>query len=308
MERDVLQHKPALVTVMFGLNDMVRVPLEQYRANLETIIDRCHAIGADVLLCTPNDVITTAGRPTETLVQYCDVVRDVGRSRNVPVCDCYNDMEALRGADALAWRLLMSDEFHPNMDGHQRIAEALARSITGRQVSLADVDPPAPAIPRTLSRLTAKEPIKVLAMPPLDTLIEPVLKAQFPNAAVEVTPWPTADKSLAELERDAQERVRAFHPDLVLISVPRSARFDSQESFIRSFTWIMNWSLSFGAQEWDCLVVHPSLVDPDHPDPEHDQLVRQLVRAQDLTLVDRHSRDQRPAGEILAEWFRGQGQ
>lgn len=303
MDNDVLRHQPTLVTVMFGLNDMVRVPPEQYRANLETIIDRCHASGAEVLLCTPNDVISTAGRPTETLVQYCDVVRAVGRARNVPVCDCYNDMEALRGTDPLAWRLLMSDEFHPNMDGHQRIAEAITRSITGQHVSLADVDPPAPAIPRTLSRLAAGEPIKVLAMPPLDTQFAQMLKAQFPDAMVETTTWQTADQSLADLERDARERVRMFRPDLVVISVPRSARYDSQESLIGSFTWIMNWSLSFGAQEWDCIVVHPAVVDPDHADAEYDQLIRQLVRAQDLTLVDRQPDDNRPAAEILAEWI-----
>jgi hypothetical protein len=200
----------------------------------------------------------------------------------------------------------MSDEIHPNMDGHQRFAEAMARSITGQHVSLADVDPPTPAIPRTLSRLAAKESIKVLAMPPLDALIEPVLKKQYPDALVEVTTWPTADKTLAELERDAKERVRAFRPDLVLVSVPRSAKFDSQESFISSYTWIMNWSLSFGAQEWDCIVVHASLVDPDHPDAEHDELIRQLVRAQDLTLVDRKAEDQRPVADILIEWFRSQ--
>jgi hypothetical protein len=215
-------------------------------------------------------------------------------------------MQALRSVDALAWRLLMSDEIHPNMDGHQRIAEAMVRSITGQYVSLADVDPPTPAIPRTQFRLAAKEPIKVLAMPPLDALIEPVLKKLYPDATLEITTWPTADRTLAELEQDAKLRVRAFRPDLVLISVPRSAQFDSQESFISSFAWIMNWSLSFGAQEWDCIVVHPSLVDPDHPDAEHDDLIRQLVRAQDLSLIDRNSQDKRPVADILGEWIRSQ--
>jgi len=215
-------------------------------------------------------------------------------------------MEALRGVDPLAWRLLMSDEIHPNMDGHQRMAEAMARSITGQSISLADVEPHTPAIPRTLSRLAAKESIKVLAMPPLDSLIGPVLKEQYPDAVLEISTWPTADKTLAELEQDAKERVRAFRPDLVLISVPRGARSDSQESFISSYAWIMNWSLSFGAQEWDCIVVHPSLVDPDHPDAEHDELIRRLVRAQDLALVDRNPQDQRPVADILVEWFRSQ--
>ncbi len=306
IERDVLRHEPTLVTVMFGLNDMTRVPLDQYRTNLETIIARCRAAGAEVLLCTPNAVITTSARPTESLEQYCAVVRDVGRVQNVPVCDCYNSFAALRASDPLAWRLLMSDEIHPNMAGHQWIAQDLARSITGRHVSLADIPPPAPAIPRTLARLAAKQPIRVLAMPPLDTFVGPALKELDAGVVLEVSTWPTADKTLAELEQDAQSRVRAFRPDLVLLSIPRSAASDSPEAFIRSFAWIMNWSLSFGAQEWDCVVVHPSLVDPDHPDAEHDPLIRRLVRAQDLTLVDRPANDLRSADQLLTEWFRNQ--
>ena len=200
----------------------------------------------------------------------------------------------------------MSDEIHPNMAGHQQIAQSLARSITGRSISLADIPPPAPAVPRTLSRLAAKAPVKVLAMPPLDMLIGPALKELDPGAELEISTWLTVDKTLVELEQDARARVRTFRPDLVLLSVPRSARSESQESFVRSYAWIMNWSLSFGAQEWDCVVVHPSLLDPDHPDPEHDQLIRRLVRAQDLTLIDRPAMDGRSAADLLIEWLGGQ--
>ena len=61
----------------------------------------------------------------------------------------------------------------------------------------------------------------------------------------------------------------------------------------------MNWTLSFGSQEWDCVVIHPSVADPDHADAPPDDLVRQLVRAQDLSLIDRRSDDHRTAQEIL---------
>ncbi len=36
IDRDVIAHRPDLVTVMFGLNDMARVPLDVYRENLKT--------------------------------------------------------------------------------------------------------------------------------------------------------------------------------------------------------------------------------------------------------------------------------
>jgi lysophospholipase L1-like esterase len=298
IERDVLTHKPTLVTVMFGLNDMTRVPLDQYRANLNKIIDHCQAIGAEVLLCTPNNVITTSGRPTEKLVTYCDAIRSVAKDRGIPVCDTYASLEAIRTRDALAWRLLMSDEIHPNMDGHKRMAEFLAKSISGKEVSLADVPPPTPLLARTRQLVKDNKPVKILAMPPLDASIAAALKEATGGTKFEVIPWPVEGKNLAEIEKDAQARVRALKPNLVVLAVPRTATADTQEQFIRSYAWVMNWSLSFGTAEWDCVVVHPSVIEPDKTG-ERDELVRQLVRAQDLTLIDRAKDDRRPLATIL---------
>jgi lysophospholipase L1-like esterase len=303
IERDVLKHKPTLVTVMFGLNDMVRVPLDQYRANVSKIIDQCQAAGAEVLLCTPNNVITTSGRPTEKLVTYCDAIRVVGKDRGIPVCDTYAALEALRSEDALAWRLLMSDEIHPNMDGHKRMAEIMASSISGKEVSLTDVPSLTPVLAKTARLVKENKPVKVLAMPQLDATIAAALRVATGGTQFEVIPWPVEGKTLPEIERDAQARVRALKPDLVVIAVPRSATADSQEQFIRSYAWVMNWSLSFGNAEWDCVVVHPAVVEPDKTG-ERDDLVRQLVRAQDLTLIDRPNIDQRPVAEVLLEGLR----
>ena len=94
-------------------------------------------------------------------------------------------------------------------------------------------------------------------------------------------------------------------PDLVLVAVPRSARADSFEAFVHGQAWVMNGSLSFGPGGWDCVVVHPSVVGPD-PDPAngHDALIRRLVKAQDLTLIDRRPKDERAAPELLRDWLR----
>jgi hypothetical protein len=81
-----------------------------------------------------------------------------------------------------------------------------------------------------------------------------------------------------------------MRPDLVEVAVPTAATADTDEEFFRSYSWIMNWSLSFGNQEWDCLVVHPSVPSPDIQNPRAG-LIRQLVKAQDLTLIDRPAED-----------------
>ncbi|MFO0888016.1 MAG: GDSL-type esterase/lipase family protein [Isosphaeraceae bacterium] len=304
IDHDVLDKRPDLVSVMFGLNDMTRVPVDEYRENLRAIVAKCRAANAEVILCTPNNVITTPDRPSERLRVYCDAVRGVGEALAVPVVDVHAAFEALRARDPRAWRLSLSDEIHPNMDGHRRIAELLAGAIAGRPVSLADVRPPDPALVRTGERLRAGEPIRVLAMPPFDAWFKPLLRAQAPNARVEVTSWPTGGMSLAELRADARRRVRPMAPDLVMIAVPGGAAADSIEEFIADYTWIMNDSLSFGGGGWDCVVVHPAVLEPGHaPDDGRGELVRTLVRAQDLTLIDRSPGDARPARELLAGWL-----
>jgi len=83
LDHDVLAHRPQLVTVMFALNDMVRVPINAYRANLKKIIAKCRGAGAEVMLCTPNGVIATPGRSVEKLAEYCDALRAVARQAMV---------------------------------------------------------------------------------------------------------------------------------------------------------------------------------------------------------------------------------
>ncbi len=305
IDKDVLGHKPDLVTVMFGLNDMVRVPLDDYRANLKTIVAKCREIGAEVVLATPNNVVTTSGRPTEKLITYCDVVREVGRELSVPVCDSYREMDGLRARDEFAWRLLMSDAIHPNMDGHKVMAELLARTISGRDVSLADTGP-LPPLTHSKAKLSEAKPLRVLAMSPVAQSLPQALKTAAPDAEIELTEWPTAGLSLPKLEADAQRRVRAMKPDLVVIAVPRSATAENKEAFAKSFAWVMNWSLNFGLPTWDCVVVHPSVFEAGSEDGPYDDLIRQLVRAQDLTLIDRSEENTASGEDILTGWLQRQ--
>lgn len=299
LSRDVLQHQPTLVTVMFGLNDMVRVPLDQYRANLVTIVRRCWETGAEVVLCTPNNVINDSGRPTATLRKYCEAIHSVGREMNVPVADCFARMEALEQQDPASWRMLLSDAIHPNMDGHKRMAEFISETITGLPISIADQ----PVTPFDLSRLTkiaaSGRAVKVLAMTPFDNLSKDTLQEVLPTAKLEIVPWDITNKSLPDIQADAQGRVRNFQPDLVIIAVPRSAGYRSREELVNSFSWVMNWSLSFDLSRWECMVIHPDVVDPKHPDKEYDALIRRLVRAQDLKIVDRVPGDGSTAAEIF---------
>lgn len=303
IDRDVIAHKPDLVTVMFGLNDMTRVPLDDYKANLKTIVAKCRDIGAEVVLATPNNVIDTSGRPTQKLIKYCDAVRDVGHELGVSVCDTYQQLSGFRAHDSFGWRLLMSDSIHPNMDGHKRFAEQLAQTITGLKASLANVPPLQPALQQTLNRIKANQPVRVLAMAPFDSMIKSALNHNSNNGQVEVTTWSVDGMSLAQIKQDAEARVRTMKPDLVLIAVPRAATADSDGAFAGSYAWVMNWSLNFGPPTWDCVVIHPAVADATSTTQPGDNLIRQLVSAQDLHLIDRTSGDATASAELIGEWF-----
>lgn len=303
IDRDVISHHPDLVTVMFGLNDMARVPLDAYRENLKMIVQRCQAAGSEVILATPNNVITTSARPSEKLVEYCDAIREIGRELNIPVCDVYREMEAIRQHSPTQWRLLMSDAIHPNMSGHKQVATCLAQSITGRHIALDDVPVSPDPVAKTLKLLNDGKPVRILAMPPYDQWIAPTLQALVPSAEITVEPWQTENLSLAEIEESAKARVRAFKPDLVLIAVPHTANAPSDEQFASSYAWIMNWSLSFGSPTWDVIVVHPSVSAMASDGKDRDGLIRTLVKAQDLSLIDRPQGNTSNAKDILSTWF-----
>ncbi len=304
IDHDVIGHQPDLVTVMFGLNDMTRVPLEQYRKNLKAIVTKCQAAGSDVILATPNNVLTTGDRPTEKLIQYCDVIRQIGSELNVPVCDAYRELDAVRQHSAIDWRLLMSDAIHPNMAGHKRIAASLAQSITGQRLSLNDVPVPINPVENTLKLLSEGKPLRVLAMQPYDECITPALRTFYPDAEITIEAWPTENLTLAEIEESAKVRVRSLKPDLVLIAVPRSAASDNDETFAASYAWVMNWSLNFGVPTWDVVVVHPTVIEATSETAARDDLIRRLVNAQDLSLIDRPANSAATAQEILLEWLR----
>ena len=307
IDEDVIAHRPDLVTVMFGLNDMVKLPIEAYRKNLTEIVRRCRAAGAGVILCTPNAIVSTDARPVEKLVRYCEVVREVAAEREVPLCDSYAEFEAMADRDRDAWLMTLSGEIHPNMAGHKAIAEQIARTITGRSVSLADVGPPADSLGRVRARLGENSSITVLAMPPFDgwigdALIQP---SAFPDAAVTVKTWPVEGMSRPQIRKDASHRVRKMKPDFVLVAIPRSAGFESREQFIEEQMWIVNHAQSFGRKEWAIVVVHPSVAEPstDPAEAETDELIRTITAAQDLPLIDRKTGDDRSADEILSDWI-----
>jgi lysophospholipase L1-like esterase len=304
LENDVLRHRPQLVTIMFGINDMEHMSVEKYRANLAELAARCRAVGAEVLFCTPNSFEETERFKRSKLRPYLDGMHAVGKQEGVPVCDVFAAFEAMRERDQDAFSSLLSDEIHPNLNGHKLTASVIARFICGQDIALTD-EPPQQSLPRVQDLLPKKKPIRILAMPPYDTMISGLLTQFQAETRVEVSSWNVSGKTLAEIESDAKA-IRERQPDLVIVAIPLMANIESVPTFARAYGRILNGSLSFALREWDVLALPPSLDVPLRTDEQRhqDEVVRRVILSKDLPLILRDPGNSAPAVELLGNWLR----
>lgn len=317
MEADVLRHAPDLVVIMFGMNDVRSLTPVVFRTNLQTIVHRARNGGAEVMLMTPNTIGSDDPvRPPARLDDYVRIVREVGRELALPVVDTHAVYASIMAADPAAWQRLMSDTIHPNLRGHRIFAEEVTHAITGRRVSLTDLPVLHPILPWVLDRLNARQPVRVVAMPPYDALIAPALRNRFPDAVVEVITWQPDAHSLAAIEAQAKEtgwwKFRGEptlpRPDLVVLAMPSTAQAPTAAEYYHSYYWIMNWSLSNGNRraqpDWDCLVVLPSVAEGElGPDKRLlDERALEAIGGQDIPWLQRQPDDRRSAQVLFSAW------
>jgi lysophospholipase L1-like esterase len=141
MQRDVLDAKPQVVVIFFGTNDCrlaepkVHVPVDQYRANLQKMIDAVTARGAKPVLCTPPPIdqeayftrharapFDAAGGLDKVLAQYRAAVLDAADKNHTPLVDL-NQLLA-KNTD---WR--SPDGVHPTDQGSDLIAHLILDTV-----------------------------------------------------------------------------------------------------------------------------------------------------------------------------------
>jgi lysophospholipase L1-like esterase len=300
LRRDVIELQPDLVVVMFGLNDMEGVPVARFKRNLEELATQIQASGAEVLLCTTNDVIDSPLRRRDDLIKYVTAIRGVCRSHSLALADVFDTFESLRASSESGFRQEMNDEIHPNLDGHRRIAATVAKAIVGHAPSLEDV--PSPAIPILTEKLKQRRSIRILTLLPEDATIKPALQKLWTDATIEELAAPHA--SLDQISKEA-EHVRGKRADLVVVGLPYNSLPGSDEDLLRVYNKLLNGCFTGGQQEWDVIVVPPSVFQSPRNEQErqHDELVKRIIRARDLPMIERPLKDARPAGELLAKWL-----
>ncbi|MBC8355676.1 MAG: DUF2920 family protein [Planctomycetes bacterium] len=306
IERDVLAKQPHLVVVMFGMNDVARVPLEQFRENTRTIANRCLDSGAAVVLCTPNSVYENPARPNSRLAEFSQAVREVAGELKLPLVDCFAEWKRLRTDDPERWMLMMSDEIHPNMNGHKIFAEMITKTVTGKDVSLADAPPLNDALQHTFDHLQSGESIKLVAPAPYDEMFPTILRTHFPDAKFEVTDWPIEGRTITEISNWAKQ-IRGMKPDLVVAAVPAGVQSSNDEAFVRDYEWVLNWSFHFAGRPWDVVpVLSSDANEVSDTSRTRAKFAHQIAIGKDVRFIERVPQDSRSAQEIVAAWIADQ--
>lgn len=150
-QRDVLDKKPDVVTISVGINDVWhgftpehpagygprRVPLEQYRENVEKMVQAAQKNGVKVVMLTTTIFEDRPDSPRNLRVQgYNDVLRQLAAQYGVPVADQY---AAFTAAWARGGTKLTSDQVHMAPAGDTLMARTvlLALGVSERQLERA---------------------------------------------------------------------------------------------------------------------------------------------------------------------------
>lgn len=150
LDRDVLRFHPDLVILAFGMNDAIRgvAGLAAFQEDVRTTIRRIREAGnGEVLICTPNPVVTVhglplppeqprPGRPWESadrqLRLYAEALVALGQELGCPVVDHFRSWTEKQFhvkhpvADPTGLWLRMGDAIHPGWQGHLAFFRELA--------------------------------------------------------------------------------------------------------------------------------------------------------------------------------------
>lgn len=141
-DAELASHKPRIVVVMYGTNDCYidagkrtcRIALDDYRANLDQLLARIRAAGAEPILMTepcyarisPANGLGQHGNVR--LAKYMAACRQVAARRDVVLVDNFARWRgALKAREPLEdWT---TDGYHPNPRGHREIADLLVEPL-----------------------------------------------------------------------------------------------------------------------------------------------------------------------------------
>ena len=144
LDKDVISRKPDWMTLSCGVNDVWHgnrgVNLEEYRKNIESIIDKAQAAGIKVMVLTSTMIKEDqANELNQKLLGYNEALRELAKSKNCLLADLNLEMqETLKTfpAEAPKGKQLTSDGVHMNPYGNFMMAKGILKAfgMTGEKI------------------------------------------------------------------------------------------------------------------------------------------------------------------------------
>ena len=138
LEKDVLAHKPDIVTVSFGLNDTGGRKPEQFGESLKKIVATLRAADIEVVLMTSTpfnnerhgwgEQFEAEGGLDEYMDrEFCERMRSLAEAEEVPLCDLHAIFRAeiKRDPDQID-KLVSTDGVHLTSEGYVLVAQHIA--------------------------------------------------------------------------------------------------------------------------------------------------------------------------------------
>lgn len=134
LDRDVLSHKPNVVVIYIGINDVWHskngrgTPKDQFETGLKSLIKRCNDAGARVILSTASVIGEKSDGTNELdkmLDEYCDVSRSVAKECGATLLDlraAFINYEKEYNVAGQAQGVLTTDGVHLNDAGNRFVA------------------------------------------------------------------------------------------------------------------------------------------------------------------------------------------
>ncbi len=155
LDKDVIAHKPNLVFIFIGVNDVwfhagkwagrSGTSKEDYAAGLKDLVTRSRASGAHVVLCTPaiigektdgSNEVTARGKPSfkidKLLEEYVEISRKVASetgAKFVNLHKAFREKLKIDNEMNLPQGNLTSDGVHLNADGNMLVAKLMLEAI-----------------------------------------------------------------------------------------------------------------------------------------------------------------------------------
>jgi len=135
LDNDVLSKKPNWMTLSCGVNDVWHgangVPLDKYKENITSILDRAKAAGVKVMILTATVIYEDlANSENQKLNDYNTFLRAIAKERGLPLADLNADIQAaITEANKPGTNQMTGDGVHMNPAGNKVMARGVLRAF-----------------------------------------------------------------------------------------------------------------------------------------------------------------------------------